>query len=297
MKPPRTTDKPRAYMSFGGGVQSTAIAMLAINRDERLLRATDGVVPELYIFADTGDEPEAVNRHVRDMQARIEAAECRFAAVQTALGNLGNHITHAAHCGYRAAHQLPFFVWKVDPKTGVGEYAPIDRRCTTHFKIAAVTQYARAYFGVHRGVTPDGRDVHQWLGISKDEMQRMKVGRVPKQRWMAYRNPLIEMNWHRADCINYLNEIGVAAHRSACVYCPFHSMVEWREIASDPAQWQRALEIDDALEAAEGSGAFGYDSPLYLVRQGVRLRDLDLTEPDDPRQKLWDNECAGVCGV
>lgn len=39
----------RAYMSFGGGVQSTAIAMLAINRDERLLKATGGVVPELYI--------------------------------------------------------------------------------------------------------------------------------------------------------------------------------------------------------------------------------------------------------
>ena len=283
--------KPRAYMSFGGGVQSTAIAMLAINRDERLLRATDGVVPELYIFADTGDEPKAFYAHNADMKARIEAAGYKFVVVQTPLGNLGDHIIHAATNGHARAEQLPFFVTKD------GEYGPVQRRCTPHFKIKPLTAYARAYFGVYRGRAHDGGVVQMWLGISADERQREKTGRVPKQEWAEYANPLIAMNWHRADCINYLTGLGITAARSACVYCPFHSMAEWREIAKRPEDWARAIQVDDSLAIATTNGAFGFDNALYLNRQGVRLRDLDLTEPDDPQKKLWDNECAGVCGV
>jgi hypothetical protein len=283
--------KPRAYMSFGGGVQSTAIAMLAINRDERLLRATDGVLPELYIFADTGDEPEALYPHIADMKARIEASGAKFVTVVTPLGNLGDHVIHAAGSAHRAADQLPFFVQKD------GSMGPIKRRCTEHFKTQAIYKYARSYFGVHRSAPHGGGIVQQWLGISGDERQRERTGPIPKREWAEYKNPLIAMNWHRADCINYLGALGITARRSACVYCPFHSMAEWREIAQKPRDWKRVLEIDDALEAATGSGAFGYESPLYLNRQGVRMRDLDLTEPDDPQKRLWDNECAGVCGV
>ncbi len=39
-------------VSFGGGVQSTALAWLALSGDDRL-----PCVPPLWIFADTGDEP------------------------------------------------------------------------------------------------------------------------------------------------------------------------------------------------------------------------------------------------
>ena len=69
-----------AYMSFGGGVQSTAIAELVIRRDPRLL-AVVNQLPELFIFADTGDEPEAVYAHVEVMKARIEAAGFVFKTV------------------------------------------------------------------------------------------------------------------------------------------------------------------------------------------------------------------------
>lgn len=82
----------RAYMSFGGGVQSTAIAMLAISRDERLLRVSGGVLPELYVFADTGDEPEALYPHVADMRARIEASGAKFMTVAAKDGPLSRHV-------------------------------------------------------------------------------------------------------------------------------------------------------------------------------------------------------------
>lgn len=285
------TQPTRAYMSFGGGVQSTAIAMLAINRDERLLRVTGGVLPELYIFADTGDEPAALYPHLADMRARIEASGAAFATVQTPLGKMGDHIIRAARNGYKRAEQLPYFVTKG------GEAGPVQRRCTAHFKINPLTKYARYWFGVYRNATHAGDVVQVWLGISCDERQREKVGPVPKQEWSTYYNPLIQMNWHRADCENYLREQGVVARRSACVYCPFHSMDEWRAIRAVPEDWARVLEMDEALEVGATKRAFGFDNPLYLNRQGVRMRDLDLTEPEDPQKQLWDNECAGVCGV
>jgi hypothetical protein len=296
---------PRTYLSFGGGTQSSAIAMLAINRDERLLRVTGGQVPELYIFADVGDEPKALYPHLADMQRRIEASGARYATVYTALGNLGDHIIHAALNGYHRAEQLPFFVRKEEsdfpilnvPGWNDWGYGPIRRRCTPHFKVKPLTAYARAHFGVYRGKTFDGAPVHMQLGISADEMQREKCGKVYKQEWSEYKNPLIEMNWHRADCINYLIEQGIVPRRSACVYCPFHSMKEWREVAKVPEDWARVLQVDDALEVAATNGAFGLENPPYLNRYGVRMRDLDLTEPDDPQTVLWDNECGGVCGV
>ena len=50
----------REFASFGAGVQSSAIALLALNRDARLLAVSGGVVPERYFFADVGDEPPEV---------------------------------------------------------------------------------------------------------------------------------------------------------------------------------------------------------------------------------------------
>jgi len=47
----------RRYVSFGGGVQSSALALLCMNHDARLLAVTGGALPELFMFADTGDEP------------------------------------------------------------------------------------------------------------------------------------------------------------------------------------------------------------------------------------------------
>ena len=48
------------YVSFGGGVQSTAVAMMVIERHPDLIRVMGDVRPELWLFADTGDEPRAV---------------------------------------------------------------------------------------------------------------------------------------------------------------------------------------------------------------------------------------------
>ncbi len=305
----------RHYLSFGAGIQSTAIALLALARDPRLLDVTGGAVPSLYVFADTGDEPAALYPHVEKMRALIEASGAHFEIVKRTLRGkptptLGDHIIKSARGGESNMEQLPFFIrredaplWEGGPLSGTRGIVP--RRCTGKYKIDAIKRAVRKYFGLPtRGGLRKGQEpVTGWLGISADETQRL-MGKGAK--WLDYLHPLWEMKWHRADCHNYLNRghayldgEPVQAMRSACVYCPFHSVVEWRNVKAVPADWKRALEIDEALEAGrkEHGHIAGLDNPVFLTDQLRRLRDIDLTESDDPQQQLWDNECAGICGV
>ncbi len=286
--------KARAYMSFGGGVQSTAIAMLAVNRDPRLLEASKGVLPELYLFADTGDEPYSLYDHIIDMRHRIQQSGAAFYTVVTPLGSLSEHTLHALRNGHRRAEQMPFFVRCKD-----GRYGPVQRRCTAHFKLAPLTKRARDWFGVYRGKPHVPGPVQVWLGISTDEPQRLKTGPVPKQAWLHYFNPLYAMGWSRADCLAYLTGQGIRARRSACVFCPCHRNDEWRQVRQHPLDWARALAVDDALQAASADGRkpFGFDSPLFLHYSGKRLREIDWDATEATEINQWDNECGGVCGV
>lgn len=291
-----------AYMSFGGGVQSTAIAFLVLERHPQLMAACGGILPDLFIFADTGDEPQALYPHIEGMAGLLRQAGYHFEVVRAPMGTLSAHITRAADQGYSRAEQLPFFVH--DAEKYKSAYA-IPRRCTKAFKIEPIRRFATFWYGIHRGKPHGGGTVQMWLGLSADEKQRLKQGPVPGQEWATYFQPLAAMNWHRADCINYLagktyaDGRQVLIARSACVFCPFHSMAEWRAIKANPADWAKAVAVDEALERAHtNGGAFGFKNPLYLNSRGCRLRDLDLSAPaPDDQRSLWDNECAGVCGV
>ena len=54
-------------LSFGAGVQSTALLMLTLNKDQRLFDALGGHWPDLACFADTGAEPSYVYEHLGKM--------------------------------------------------------------------------------------------------------------------------------------------------------------------------------------------------------------------------------------
>lgn len=275
-------------MSFGGGVQSTAIAMLAINRDERLLEATGGVLPELYLFADTGDEPEALYPHVLRMKARIEGGGADFVVLSR--GKLSLHIAARAREGRRGMDNPPVFMWS----DKFQKYVPSKRGCTASWKSAVMDRFAK---DIYKGASPP---VQHWYGISKDEQTRERVYADPKDAWRVAEHPLLRMNWHRADCINYLNEIGVTAMKSACVFCPYHSHAQWRDVQSNPNDWKKAVELERVVQASYRE--FGHFAGLkqgmpFFSEEGVPLGEADFSKVNTGQTELWDNECVGVCGV
>jgi hypothetical protein len=274
---------PRAtYMSFGGGVQSTAIAELVIRRDPRLLAVAPDL-PELFIFADTGDEPEAVYAHVEMMRERIEAAGFRWLTVCKG-GRLGDTA---------AAGRVDIPVW-TDTDDPDAKRRPMRRACTVDWKAAVMDREAKARYGVNlrRKKQPEGV-VACWQGISTDEAQRT---RISQDQWRSFCYPLLSMRWSRLDCLAYLASINMTAPKSACVFCPFHGDEVWRSLS--PADMARAVEVEDAMHAHVAAGT-GYASRLRslptLHRSGIPLRERPFDRGED--SGAMDNECAGICGV
>lgn len=133
--------------------------------------------------------------------------------------------------------------------------------------------------------------VEQWLGISMDEMQRMKFS---TDLWRVFRHPLVEKRMTRWDCLQWLERNGhPQAPRSACIGCPFHSNDEWRRMRDEaPDEWQDAVEFDRAIRVSGGMRG-----ETYLHRQCVPLDQVDLSTPSDHGQMSLLDECSGVCGV
>jgi hypothetical protein len=273
---------PRAtYMSFGGGVQSTAIAELVIRRDPRLLAVAPNL-PELFIFADTGDEPEAVYAHVEMMRERIEAAGFRWLTISKG-GRLGDTAS-------KGRVDLPVWV----EREGKPGRMPIRRTCTADWKIREIDKAVKREFAINarlRNNRPAA--LSTWMGISTDESQRT---RISQDWWSVLSYPLLSLRWSRSDCIAYLASVNITAPKSACVFCPFHGDAIWRSMSE--RDLDRATEVEEAMHAAYAAGtgqAGNLRSLPTLHPSGIPLRDRPFDHGDN--NGAMDNECAGICGV
>lgn len=282
------------YMSFGGGVQSTTLALLALHRDPRLLKVTRGAVPALYLFADTGDERLVTIAHVEKMRAWLEGAGYRFEVLRRPQ-SLSEHVLSRVREGRGGINLPPVMIESAD-----GRAMPANRGCTKHFKVALLDGHAKRAFKAERKA---GEVITQWYGMSHDEPHRLRDSQEP---WRAFSYPLYEMGWTRWHCEQYLatqtypDGEPVLCVRSSCVYCPFHSNAEWRELRDHDAEgWARALAFDAALREG-GEPIAGLKSLAYVHKGRVPLGDAALDEPPSSQMDLFgvqDEECAGVCGV
>lgn len=305
------------YVSFGAGTQSTALAFLVMNEDERLIERA-GVEPgsdcwpRYFAFADTGDEPRSVYRHLWKMAELFDHHGIELHIVRNGDESLSEHVIRKARAGEGGISTPPLFVESKDGSRGDG--IPMRRSCTADFKARPLDDFAKRYWTELAGCEPEGKSsalggwsVPQWLGISRDEKRRM---RTSDELWRTFKYPLIEMGWTRWHCQQYLKSqtyldgSPVEIVRSACVYCPFHDKEEWRHVKSNPEDWERVIEFEREIHDIHdnGDGIAGIKRRPYLNRWAVEMADLDLTDDDD-QLNLWDEyaafdvECVGHCGV
>jgi len=285
-------------LSLGAGVQSSTILLMSI-RGER---------PRIdhAIFSDVGWEPKPVYRWMDFLAG--EAAKAGIPIHVVTAGNLREHVLTAVASGKRSSSP-PFFTMGED-----GRAAIINRSCTSNFKIIPIERKVKELMGHVPGKRlPRDCRVEQWIGISGDEMQRMKRSQSP---WMRFWHPLLElpypetggeasMRQHamtRQDCLAWLKANGYPpAPRSACIGCPFHSNAEWRAIRNDPEQWADAVEFDRQIRGFSGGSLnllHGMRREVFLHRSLLPLDQAPLDE-HHPGQQDWgmQQECAGVCGV
>jgi hypothetical protein len=272
--------EPIHILSLGAGVQSSTLALMAAAGEVTPM-------PTAAIFADTQDEPASVYKWLDWLEKQLPFPVYRVTSGKLSEGALRLRTSKKGKTYFYI--KLPLFTLSKDGDKGmIGQ-----RNCTEDYKIRPIR---RELLRV-AGISPRERNLRviQWIGISLDEAHRMKTFRGP---WAKNRWPLIEMNMHRRHCLDWM-----ASHkfptppRSACVYCPFHSDRQWRELRDNsPAEFAEAVRFERALNQARGQQL----SASYLHAKRIPLDQVDFSTDTERGQGMlagFGNECEGMCGV
>lgn len=263
-------------LSLGAGVQSSCLALMAAKGEITPM-------PDFAVFADTHDEPKSVYDWLDWLEEQLP-----FPVYRVSKGKLSDSIyvrpmkDGKRHC---VQSNIPAFT------VGGGM---IQRQCTSMYKIQPIVSEVRKRCKIKRG--QKNITVTQWVGISWDELQRMKESRelYSKNRW-----PLIELRMRRIDCLNWMKSNGYPVPpRSACIYCPYKRDSEWRELKiHNPDEFEIACEIDERYR--KNKKIAGHGSDVYLHKSLKPLREVDFANDEDKGQQVWDfqAECEGMCGV
>jgi hypothetical protein len=254
---------------------------------------------ECAIFADTGEEPDSIYRHL-DWLRSLNGPPI----VTVSTGKLGDDLQNGRNStGQRFASIPAYTAEREGHKIGI-----VRRQCTREYKIDPIERHIRGeLLGMARGQrVPNGITVYQAYGISIDEAGRsLRIReRLADRHWLEPVFPLLDRQMTRADCHGWLQAFGVPhdVQKSACVFCPFKSNAEWRRMRdTDSEGWRRAVEIDNALRVPGNVVNRNLDQKLYVHVSCVPLEKAVLGFDDDPRQYHlglnWTAECAGMCGV
>jgi len=250
------------------------------------------------IFADVGDEPQAVYRHVEWLKS-IGGPPLMVRSK----GRISDDLARGENSTGQRFASIPAFTAEVEgERSGM-----VQRQCSKEYKIEVIERtIRRELFGCEPGrPLASNQSVVQVIGISLDEASRAdRIAANSTRAGWEVSFPLIERNMSRADCVRWLAENGNVPHevtRSACVFCPYHSDSEWVKIKENPADWAHAVEVDARLRSEGVILNRSMDQKLYVHRSCHPLDQVEFKpEPERERalQLLMNWECVeGVCGV
>lgn len=261
-------------LSLGAGVQSTTLALAASRGDV-------GPMPDVAIFADTMWEPRKVRQHLEWLKGQL-----RFPVIEVSAGDIRQSILGRRNTTGGRYAAIPWFIRNPDGSAGMGR-----RQCTKEYKLAPIAKEVRRWLGVGpRGRIAPG-SVEVWVGISTDEVERMKPSRV---QYMVNRWPLIEADMSRRNCDRWLSDRQVSAPKSSCLGCPFHTNAMWRDLRDNsPDEWADTVEMDRQLRLGDARGVRGEE---FMHPSLLPLDQAPIDEADTP-QLGFNLECEGMCGV
>ena len=259
------------YISFGAGVQSSALLCLAEKGEINCVRGA--------LFADTGSEPQSVYDWLDFIKQKIKKIPIHI--IKSERGNLHDYALKGSH------NPVPLHgIVKSDNfyKSIMGR-----RSCTFLFKILPIQQKIRKLEGIKKYARLPKDSISLALGISKDESHRAKPSRIP---WIQNIYPLLDRGLYRKDCADIVhNFLGRFPPRSACVFCPYLSNKNFSEIKKNKSDWNIATDFDDKCRNQNNSVI------QYVHRSKVPLRDAEVDDLSGQISGFLDSCEEAHCGL
>jgi len=231
-------------ISYGGGVQSTAMLVLAC-RGELGYPVTDA------LFANVGDDSEHPATLTFVRETAIPWAAERGIQVHELRKVMRNGESRTLW------QDLMWDSRTINIPVRMDNGAPGNRNCTHSYKVQVVGKWLKA-----NGATADN-PATVCIGISTDEIQR-----VNNKKAMPYENPvypLIDLGLDRSRCITIIKDAGLPVPpKSSCFFCPFHRPAMWSEMRRDePELFWKAADLEATLNQRRDT--LGKDH-VYLTR-------------------------------
>lgn len=252
-------------ISLGAGKQSSYM----------LLRALQGEFefkPDYAVFADTGCEPDYVYDYLHWLIKYVKDTY-NFTITVVSSGNLQEDIEKYVDGKVKRVAMIPLYL----DNGGI-----VNRQCTMDYKIRPVRKFLQS--------VRNGNRVRLWIGISLDEIERMKISPV---KYVEHYYPLIKnrisideiINWYN---VNKMREPG----KSACLICPFHSMSYWTIFKKQfPSEFEKACVFDDKIRDYPN-----LRNKTFLNKMRKPLRDIDFSTQSSLFPEMIE-ECHGLCGL
>jgi len=251
-------------VSYGGGVQSTSLLVLAAQRE---------IDFDTFLFSNVGNDSEnpATISYVRNIAMPFaehygikihELYKTRFGEPETLYGR----ITRPGSLAMPVPARL-------------SSGAPARRTCTVDFKLQVTGKWLKDH-----GATPEHKATVA-IGISVDEIQRANPNKA--QPWETLVYPLLDLGLRREDCIEIIADAGLPVPpKSSCWFCPFHSLPAWRDLAiNNPSLFASACALEGFMSERSQQRGHG---PVWLFRKDKPLREITegidpaLLTPDEP---------------
>ncbi len=269
-------------LSFGAGMQSTALALMSCENAHASGPPPYPLVPvyNAVIYCDLGLEPPWVYDQLEFTRKACVDAGIFFKVLDTPL-----YQDLLENFGERRVISVPWWTLRED-----GHKSKMPRNCTIDYKVNEITKYVRwELLGYSKGQRLDPRDykAHEMhMGFSVEESRRCHEN---PHRLFVNRFPLVEMGMDRAASYAYILEHwGLDTKASACAFCPFHRNFFFQHIRDHaPQTYQAVVKVDHLLRDKTPKPPM--DSDLFISRSRKRIEELTPADCDDA-------ECFEYCG-
>ena len=262
-------------LNYGGGTNSTALAVLAVNL---------GLPLDIIVFADTGSERPETIEYVSMFSAWL--VEQGYPPVTV--------VRWIRVRGDWKGRFIPLHEWCEHFETLPSRAFGLSG-CTSKWKQQPVDKHLRA----HPLVVAEhlaGRRVERWIGYDADEpsrFERMQRKNPAGDLW-AWRAPLVARDLGREECVQLIEGAGLSLPgKSACWLCPAMRKPEIDALSEQhPSLLARALRIE--------STAIRVGNVRTRKGLGGRLNWSEYVNrrcTAQPQQKMFPStDIEGACG-